>query len=197
MANVRKNSTRERTLSAALVVVQEDGLEELSTRAIARRTGLTQPAIYRHFDGIEEIVRETLARIRDLFAERLAARAATGGDGPPREELLAALDCFRDFAIEEPRLYDALFLRTGDGVPVPAPTEGSRGPNIFAHIVERVAACARAGEIRQEGPVASALSLVAHAQGLILMYRQGRFASADRFSESYTRSMRDLLRGLA
>ncbi|MDR0788157.1 MAG: TetR/AcrR family transcriptional regulator [Gemmatimonadota bacterium] len=187
------NGTRARILNAALEVVRECGLEDLSTRAIARRTGLTQPAIYRHFTGVEEIVRETLACIRDLFAERLAT---SDRKGDPRENLLAALDCFRDFAIREPRLYDALFLRTGNGVPVPV-TSDTRTPNIFAHIVERVTACARDGVIRPAGPVGSALSLIAHSQGLILMFRQGRFGSGERFSETYSRSMQDLLRGLS
>lgn len=194
MAMEEKMSTRERSLAAALEVVREVGLGDLSTRAIARKTGLTQPAIYRHFTGVEELIRETLAGIRDLFAERLVAR---DGRGDSREELLAALDVFRDFAIDEPRLYDALFLRTGEGIPTPAASDGARGQNIFAWVVERVTACSRDGVIRSSGPVGSALSLIAHAQGLILMYRQGRFGSGERFSEAYSRSMRDLLRGLA
>jgi hypothetical protein len=103
---------------------------------------------------------------------------------------------FRDFAIEEPRLYDALFLQIGEAGHLPAATNGSRGLNIFAQLVERVTACARQGVIRESGPVSSALSLIAHAQGLILMYRQGRFGSKERFAETYTRSIEDLLRGL-
>lgn len=193
MTREAKVSTRERSLNAALDVVREVGLQELSTRAIARKTGLTQPAIYRHFTGVDELVRETLARIRDLFAERLVA---SGERDDPREDLLAALEVFRDFALEEPRLYDALFLRTGDGIPVP-PADGGRGHNVFGHIVDRVTACARTGVIREVGPVGSALSLIAHAQGLILMHRQGRFGSGDRFSEAYSRSIHDLLRGLS
>lgn len=187
-------STRDRSLTAALDVVREVGLTELSTRAIARKSGLTQPAIYRHFSGVDELIRETLARVRDLFIKRLSA----GGDhDDPRRNLTETLDAFRAFAIDEPRLYDALFLRTDGVLPTPTPTNTTRNQNIFTFVAERVAACSREGVIRESGPVGSALSLVAHAQGLILLYRQGRFASKERFTEFYTKSMDDLLRGLA
>ncbi len=187
-------STRARSLAAALDVVREVGLTELSTRAISRKSGLTQPAIYRHFTGVEELIRETLAGIRDLFVERLSTG---GGHGDTRRDLIETLNAFRDFAIDEPRLYDALFLRTDGVQPTPPSADGARNQNIFTYVAERVSACSREGVIRESGPVASALSLVAHAQGLILLYRQGRFASKERFSEFYVKSMEDLLRGLA
>jgi AcrR family transcriptional regulator len=189
----RGNRTRERSLAAAVEAVREVGLNELTTRSIARRSGLTQPAIYRHFSGVDELIRETLGKIRDLFVERLEG---TDRGGDAKEELLRVLEVFRDFAIEEPRLYDALFLQIGEAMPLPPPSDGSRSQNIFGLLVERVAECAREGVIRESGPVSSALSLIAHAQGLILMYRQGRFGSKERFAETYTRSIEDLLRGL-
>src|SRR5690606_6749405 len=101
------------------------------------------------------------------------------------------LEAFRDFAIDEPRLYDALFLQAGV-----ARIERSRGQNIFAFIVDRVSECAREGHIRESGPVGSALSLIALAQGMVLLYHQGRFGSKERFSEAFGRAMEDLLRGL-
>jgi AcrR family transcriptional regulator len=186
-------STKERSLLAALEVVREEGLRELTTRSIARRSGLTQPAIYRHFSGVDELIRETLGLIRARIYERLGK---VGEEEDPRRRLVATLGVFRDFAIEYPRLYDALFLQSGDGMPIPSPTDAARSGSIFGLLVERVTECGRAGVLRAEGPVSTALSLAAHAQGLILLYRQGRFASSDRFAEVYGRSMEDLLKGL-
>ncbi|MEX2584391.1 MAG: TetR/AcrR family transcriptional regulator [Gemmatimonadota bacterium] len=184
--------TRERSILAAVDVVREEGIQELTTRAIARRSGLTQPAIYRYFVGKDDLVREVLGEIRAIFFERLE-RAPPGG--ATEERLLAALDAFRDFAIDEPRLYDALFFQTADNAPLPPPVDPNRGGNIFGFLVDRVSECAKDGLVR-EGPVAAALSLAAHAQGLVLLYRQGRFGSKDRFTEFYRRSTADLLRGL-
>lgn len=197
MITEASSSTRERSLRAALEVVRDEGLDQLTTRAIARRSGLTQPAIYRHFSGVEELIRETLALIRDHFLDRMTEAESSGTDRSAREGLFALLDVFRKFAVDEPHLYDALFLQFGDGALMPAPAENQRGQNIFSRLVERVRECGAEGTIRASAPVASALSLIAHMQGMILMYRQGRFGSVERFSEMYRQSLEDHLRGLA
>ena len=187
-APVEAPSTHARSLRAALEVVRNDGIEALTTRAIARRSGLTQPAIYRHFSGIDELIRELLGEIRAGFHERLLSSSRAG---TPADRLRAAMDVFREFAIEEPRLYDALFLQTADAnTPLP-PVDPERGGHIFGYLVQRIAACMDAGEMPSEGPVRVALSLAAHAQGLILLYRQGRFGSNERFSEFYRRAMEE------
>lgn len=185
-------STRVRSIRAALEVVRHQGIHELTTRAIARRSGLTQPAIYRHFASKEELVSEVLGEVRALFYTRLE-RVAEMDTAESR--LMGALEAFRDFAIDEPRLYDALFFQTAENLRLP-PQEPRRSGSIFGFLVERVAECAREGVIRRERPGATALSLAAHAQGLVLLYRQGRFGSEERFSEFYLSSMSDLLRGL-
>lgn len=178
---------------AAVDVVREEGIQGLTTRAIARRSGLTQPAIYRHFAGKDDLVSQVLGEVRSLFYERMEGSAAAG---TPREKLVSTLSVFRDFAVEEPRLYDALFFQTADGAVQPPPLEPEKGGNIFGFLVERVTECSRAGALREAGPVASALSLAAHAQGLVLLFRQGRFGSSDRFAAFYNRSMGDLIEGL-
>ena len=139
-------------------------------------------------------MRGKLAGTRYLFRGQLRTG---GGHGDARRDLIETLYAFRDFAIEEQRLYDALFLRTDGVQPTPPSADGARNQNIFTYVAERVSACSREGVIRESGPFASALSLVAHAQGLILLYRQGRLASKERFSEFYAKSVEDLLRGLA
>ncbi|MQA88622.1 MAG: TetR family transcriptional regulator [Gemmatimonas sp.] len=185
--------TRERSLMAALEVVRQQGLPELTTRAIARTSGLTQPAIYRYFARKEELVSEVLGEIRGLFYERLEEIPA---ELSAEDRLMRALEAFRDFAVEEPKLYDALFFQTSESVPAPPPIDRQRGGNIFGFLVERVSECAREGLVRREGRVAAALSLAAHSQGLVLLYRQGRFGSRDRFADFYRRSTSTLLRGL-
>lgn len=185
--------TRERSLQAAVEVVREVGIGEVTTRAIAGVSGLTQPAIYRHFAGKEELVSEVLGEIRRAFYERMER---AGSEGNARQRLMGALGAFRDFAIDEPRLYDALFFQTADGAVQPPPLEPEKGGNIFGLLVERVAECGRTGVIRSGGPVGSALSLAAHAQGLILLYRQGRFGSKERFGAFYEKSMGELMAGM-
>lgn len=185
--------TRVRSLRAALDVVREEGISELTTRAIARRSGLTQPAIYRHFTGKDELVSAVLGEIRQEVFTRLENAAAAEDI---RERLFSSLRVFRDYAIEEPRLYDALFLQTAEGIPLPPPIDPARGGNIFGTLAARVTESAEAGILRSSGPVATALTLAAHSQGLALLYRQGRFGSAERFTDFFDRSMADLITAL-
>ena len=193
MLSIDNLPTRERSLMAAVQVVREEGIHELTTRAIARHSGLTQPAIYRHFAGKDDLVSEVLGEIRMRFYERMEA-GSQGADA--RQRLLGAMRSFRDFAIDEPRLYDALFFQTADAAVQPPPVDPEKGGNIFGFLVERVTECAREGVVRSSGPVGVALSLAAHAQGLILLYRQGRFGSKERFAEFFARSVGDVVRGM-
>lgn len=183
---------RARSLRAALEVVREEGIDKLTTRAIARRSGLTQPAVYRHFPNMEALVGEVMGVLRAGFLERLQ-RSLEAGSAEGR--LRAALGSFRDLAVEEPFHFDALFL-TPPAEPAPAREGSERRPTIFQFLVERVAECSAAGVLRRGGPVTMALSLAAHAQGVALMYRRGRFGSESRFREFFDASLEDLLRGL-
>src|SRR5690606_21118694 len=135
----------------AVEVVRAEGIHELTTRAIARRSGLTPPAIYRHFSSKQDLVREVLGEVR----ERLHDRFLVETEGSPVVRLLRTLEVFRDFAIEEPRLYDALFLQTADAAVLPSAPAG-RGGNILAVLVERVTECGREGTLRSDGPVGTA-----------------------------------------
>lgn len=185
--------TSQRSLLAALEVVREEGFGELTTRAIARRSGLTQPAIYRHFADKDELVSQVLGEIRDMFYQRMT-ESAKGANA--LSQLTGALEAFRDFAIAEPRLYDALFFQTEEGAVQPPPIDPEKGGNIFGFLVDRVRECSAEGTLDGGGPVGASLTLVAHVQGLVLLYRQGRFGSESRFAAFFEQSIGDLIDGM-
>lgn len=56
---------RERLLISAIRLLDEAGLSGLTTRELAKREGISEPAVYRHFDGKTEV----LLAILDRFAE--------------------------------------------------------------------------------------------------------------------------------
>jgi hypothetical protein len=55
----------------------------------------------------------------------------------------------------------------------------------------------RQNELRGEDPVSTALTISAHARGLVVLYRSGRFESERQFKEFYELSMQRLLQGIA
>ncbi len=195
------NSLRRRAIDAALAVLRESGPEGLSTRAVAERAGVTQPALYRHFENkdalVREVMREVRARFRDRFLDALESAPTA------RERLLAGMDAFRAFSVEEPGLYDALFatpprLRpTSRDSPEPTSSGGASRDHSFGLLVDRVAEVVAEGQLRTMEASSVALMFAALGRGLVSLYRRGRYASDDAYAAHFRAACEALLRGLS
>jgi AcrR family transcriptional regulator len=99
---------RAEILRAATELLDEAGTEQAVTlRAVARRAGITAPAIYGHFANREAIL---LAVVQDAFAELGdALHALDGSPGGPAEHLRAVCAAYLDFAATRPQRYRVMF----------------------------------------------------------------------------------------
>lgn len=99
-ATGRQASTkrREEILRVTSRLLRSRGLE-VSLQEIAGELGITYNALYRHFDGREDLVFQTLLRTTDLLYETLQRVAA--GQGSGLEKLMAFLDEFREVSVAE------------------------------------------------------------------------------------------------
>ncbi len=79
MSRMSSSERRQQIVDAVLELLAELPLEELTTRHIARKVGLTQPGLFRHFRSREAMLEAAVAHVRG----RLSAAA---------EELLQASD---------------------------------------------------------------------------------------------------------
>ena len=77
--------TRQKILDAAEKLLLLKGLARVTTKEIARETGLSEGALYRHFDHKEEIFFALMARHLPAFHETFQAHQA--GTGTPSENL--------------------------------------------------------------------------------------------------------------
>ncbi|SEF13994.1 TetR-like C-terminal domain-containing protein [Jiangella alba] len=92
-------------VDAALAVVDEQGLEALTLTAVAARTGVAVPSLYKHVGGLGEL--RVLTGVR-VF-EEATARLATVAMGRSRDDAVAALmHAYRGFVLEHPARYDAM-----------------------------------------------------------------------------------------
>ncbi|MBX3479422.1 MAG: TetR/AcrR family transcriptional regulator C-terminal domain-containing protein [Caulobacter sp.] len=73
-APARETLTREAIIARALALLQEVGLEALSTRRLAASLGISSPSLYWHF--------ATMAELRDHMADALLADALPEPDAP-------------------------------------------------------------------------------------------------------------------
>jgi AcrR family transcriptional regulator len=78
---------RREILRAALTLFVRDGVRETSVRAIAEASGYTNPALFKHFAGKDELATFLFQRAYEWFSGGL--QAAIADDRPFRENLRA------------------------------------------------------------------------------------------------------------
>ena len=93
---------REEILRAALFIVEQQGLDNLNTNAIAALIQLVPSAIYRHFKNKEEII----AALIDFIGERLQQnlQQATTQEGTALERLKSLFELHVKLLQEEPAI---------------------------------------------------------------------------------------------
>lgn len=170
-------------------VAHQRGLDGVTVRAVADVAGVTAPAMYWHFADKEALVRDVAREIARVFKDGMfeAAEATTS-----EERLRKSLDAFRRFAVDHPAYFDALFVRP------PSKARGAIEPRgtIFHLLIERVSECMRDGAIRAASPESVAMTFAALAQGLVMLYRRGRFTTEAEFGAFFELSVTRLLDGL-
>jgi AcrR family transcriptional regulator len=184
-------STRDRLLVAARRLFDRGGVDAVSVRQVAARVGITPMAVYRHYADREALIDAIVLDALDAWAERVAAIEVE----EPLAWLSAACDAFLEFALGEPRRFEAAFL-------VPS-ARARRIPDDFAAgrspagrlWLPRLEALARDGRLAADTtPLEVAISVWALAQGLVTLYRAGRFTGDARdFRAFHRRSVRRCL----
>ncbi|GAA0926115.1 TetR/AcrR family transcriptional regulator [Nonomuraea longicatena] len=84
------------------------GASALSLNAIAKRMGVSGPALYRYYAGRDELITELIRDAYRSLADTLRAAAGTGAD------LAALAHTLRTWALEDPQRYLLIY-----GTPVP------------------------------------------------------------------------------
>lgn len=103
-------------LEAGLAVLERDGLDALSLRAVARAAGVSHAAPYHHFADKAALLAAIAAHGFDLLHEEIETRT----EDSPADRLQAAAMTYVGFAVEHPELFRLMFSGTvspHDGYP--------------------------------------------------------------------------------
>jgi AcrR family transcriptional regulator len=113
----RKVDLRTRLIAAAETEIADKGLLGLKARDVTQRAGCALGAIYNAVADLDELI----LRVNSRTLERLgAALAPASGAGGPEAVTLALADAYAVFALQNRRLWSALFEhRLPDGVEMP------------------------------------------------------------------------------
>lgn len=96
---------RDKVVAEAIAIIEREGSDALTLTKIAKSLGVTQPALYNHVDGLDDVWRAVGLIERELLLAHLA-NACMGQSGPDAVEAVAR--AWREFALGRPDLYKAV-----------------------------------------------------------------------------------------
>ncbi len=102
----RARTSIERIVQAAAGILEAEGPQGLTMRAVAAATGVRAPSLYKHVGSRAELIRLVASDAVAALADDLQAAASTG---EPRRDLAAIARSYRAFAHARPEAYRLLF----------------------------------------------------------------------------------------
>jgi len=98
---------REALIAAALKEIAKSGPDGFSLREVARRAGVSAPAVYRHFADKEQLLAAVAAECSQRIGAAMAEAVATAPDDP-LERFRARSIAYVQFAVSHPEHFRAM-----------------------------------------------------------------------------------------
>jgi len=163
-------------------------------RRVAKVVGITPMALYRHVADRDDL----LNSLADAGFQDLAARAANASlPANPVKQLMNILDVFLDFALENPRMFELMFLKRRKGArQFPGDFRAGKSPTAkFA--AAALEAGMKQGIFRRHDVWEIVFETGAMLQGLVMLYLGGRVRmSAEEFRALSHRAFRRYIYGI-
>jgi len=169
---------RHQVVEATLALLATTPIDRITTRQIARKVGMSQPALFRHFRSREAILQAVVSHARSEL-ERLAAQALARQDAP-----LEALQHFArnllGFVERNPGMPRLLFHQVAKGERAPYQRPLAHLVSMQRSLVaELVREAQRRGQVSEQVDSRGAAALfVALVQGVLLQWQLSDAASS-------------------
>ncbi|HEV3151573.1 MAG TPA: TetR/AcrR family transcriptional regulator [Acidobacteriaceae bacterium] len=170
--------TSKRIAIAARRLLDKEGAEAVTMRRVAAAVGITAMAVYRHYPDRKGLLNALADEGFEELAQKLAAAGSSSGGKRPasvEDRLTRLLDVNLSFALENPRLFELMFLTPREGArqyPRDFKAEKSPTANVFADLIREGIA---SGYFRKTTDVwAIVFETGALWQGLMMLYLGGR-----------------------
>lgn len=187
----RRPLSRERVVAAAVSVVDEGGshgFQDLTLAAVAQRTGVAVPSLYKHIDSLADLRRDvavvSVREFGDTVAEAIAGRS--GADA-----VRAMAHAARRYARAHPARYTAAQVAPDPEAPTDADlrAEGQR-------VVDLVAAALRGFRIPEDWTVDAVRALRSAIHGFVSLEIGGGFRLPQDRDRSFDLLVDAVIRGL-
>jgi AcrR family transcriptional regulator len=191
---VTENSTAKKIAVASSRVLRAEGAESVTIRRIAKAVGITPMAIYRHYPDREALLN---ALADEGFRDLAACLSRSRSSGTVEERLMRLADIFLEHALENPRLFELMFLKPRPGARrFPEDFQAGESPtaNFIAEVVREGIL---QGHFRDDDVWEIVFETGALSHGMIMLFLGGRMGmSAARFRKFYRRSFGRYIRGI-
>ena len=161
-----RDARRRLIITTARTLAEAEGWDAVTTRRLSTEIEYSQPVLYKHFAGMEQLVDAVAI---DGFAELTdVTRDARLQAGPPNDALARVAHAYLDFARDNPAVYDAMFAR--------ATTLRFAAPDTPPQLTAAFAELRQAVDLADDAQDADALTEVfwAALHGLVTLGRTGR-----------------------
>ena len=187
-------NTAHKIATAARRLLDKEGTEAVTMRRVAEAVGITAMAIYRHYPDREALLNALADEGFQELAESLKGRRYSGDT---ETRLAKMADIYLDHALENPRLFELMFLTRREGArQYPRDFKARRSPTATL-MADLIAAGMADDEFRKDDPWEITFEMGAMSHGLIMLYLGGRLAATPtQFRALYRRSFRRYIHGI-
>jgi AcrR family transcriptional regulator len=191
---VRARDTAREIAVAARRLLDKEGTEAVTMRRVAQAAGITAMAIYRHYPDRVALL-NTLAE--QGFEELSALLKRRRFSGAWQTRLMRMANLFLDHALQNPRLFELMFLKTREGArKYPGDFRARRSPTA-APMADVLAEGMAGGEFKRDDEWEIVFEMGALSHGLIMLYLGGRTEMGQAaFRALYQRSFRRYFDGI-
>lgn len=130
-------TTRDRILDAAQLLLDDGGLDAMSTRGVSAAAGVQAPAIYRLFQDKQGLLDAVTERRLDEYVAEKVSREPLAD---PVADLRRGWDLHVGFGLAHPAVYAAVFGSVRAG---PQPPAMRRSDEVLLAMMRRIAAAGR------------------------------------------------------
>ena len=187
-------STAQKIALAARRLLDKEGAEAVTMRRVAEAVGITAMAIYRHYPDREALLN---ALADEGFEELAASLKGRRFSGDLETRLAKMADLYLDHALENPKLFELMFLKPRKGArQYPKDFKARKSPTATL-MADVIAAGVAGGELKKDNHWEITFEMGALSHGLIMLYLGGRMAvTPAQFRALYRRSFRRYLHGI-
>ena len=146
----QRRQIRRNIREAAARLHKDNGLSNISVRAVAQEAGVSVGTVYSHFGSLSELMQSLWRRPARKLVQRLTHLADEISD--PVEQLRAYLTAYVQFSIAEPEVFRAAFLFVRPETVAPPEKIALEDDEFFSLFRRAIVQGQREGHIRSGDP---------------------------------------------